>query len=57
MIKNVNNFIKIKNVVVSDIDVSINNLDINTKVIKAITFNLKTFFAYNLVMMLKSIVK
>jgi len=57
MIKNANNFIEIKNVVVSDVDASINNLDINAKAIKAITFSLKIFFTYNLVIMSKSIAK
>ena len=57
MIENANNFIEIKNVVVNDVDASINNLNVNAKAIKAITSSLKIFFTHNLVMMLKSIAK
>jgi len=57
MIENANDFIEIKNIVVNDVDASINNLNVNAKAIKAIISSLKIFFTYNLVMMLKSIAK
>lgn len=54
MIKNTNDFIEIKNVIVSNVNASIDNLDVNIKAIKTITFSLKIFFIYNLVIILKS---
>ncbi len=57
MIKNANDIIKMKNVVVSDVDVSINNLDVDAKVIKAITLSLKALFTHDFVIMLKLIAK
>ncbi len=53
-------FIITKNVIISDVNASIVNLDsINTKtkIVIALTSNLKTFFTYNLVKMSKSTIR